>query len=72
METFYRNFVQVVRSVKNITRISLCCHMDLSKLIHGFPKVAIWICQSCYMDLLRLLQVAKQIQAEVDRDFKAC
>ena len=43
----YRNSFQVVGFVQVVTRISLCCHMDLSKLIHG-------ISQSCYMDLSKL------------------
>ena len=40
-------FFQVVGFVQVVTRISLCCQMDLSKLIHG-------ISQSCYMDLSKL------------------
>ena len=29
--------------------------IHVSKLIHEFPLVLIWICQSCHMDLLNLL-----------------
>ena len=61
------------------TWISLSCYyMDLLKLIIGFLLVVMWICQSCYIDLIskvvtRICQscstffslFAKQNQAEV-------
>ena len=39
-----------------------CRYIDFSKSLHGFVKVATWICQSC---LMYISPFAKQCQAEV-------
>ena len=48
--------------VKIDTKISLSCHMDLSKLLHGFALVVTRICLSCFM---YFSPFAKKNQAEV-------
>ena len=57
--------------------------LDLSELLHGFFLVVTWICQSCYMDLLKLLlgfvkvvlvisrPLPNKNKLNFDRDFKA-
>ena len=50
-EVLLLNSVQIavfVKVVKNDTRIS-------PRLLNGFLKIVTWICQSCYMDLFKLL-----------------
>ena len=50
-EVLLLNFVQIaifVKVVKIDTRIS-------PWLLNGFLKIVTWICQSCYMDLFKLL-----------------
>ena len=42
--------------------ISLSCYLDLSKWLHGFVKVVMWICPSCSTYFLTFV---KQDQAEV-------
>ena len=49
------NFVPIVAFVEVVRRISLSRYTELSNLMQGFLCVVIWICQSCYMDLWKLL-----------------
>ena len=53
-------------------------------MMHGFLQVVTWICQSCYMDLLKLLHgfvkvvlfisqpLPSKTKLKFDQDFKAC
>ena len=63
------------------TWIFLSSYKEFSKFIHGFLWVVMSICQSCYMDFLKLLQefvfcfsrsLPNKTKLKFDQDFKTC